>query len=163
MKLTYTPPLRTCVTCGATKPETEYYRQCYTGIVDNQCKVCINVKKSVDRAKAKHGKFISKEKQRNMETPDYRFEDWRAVMLHFGGSCCFCGVKEGRAKVAKMDRDHLVAISKGGKTTRDNIVPACRKCNRGRGNKDWREWFKAQDFYDAARYNRILQWINEKE
>ena len=162
MKLSYTPPEKTCITCGHTKPETEFYRASYTGILGNQCKTCVNVKRSVERHKAKHGKFISKEKQRSMEVPDYAYKDWKDAMLHFGGSCAFCGTREGRASTAKMDRDHLIAISKGGKTIRSNIIPACRKCNRGRGNKDWLEWFKAQDFFSVDRAKRIIAWAYGK-
>jgi 5-methylcytosine-specific restriction endonuclease McrA len=163
IKLTYTPPMKTCITCGCSKPETEFYRASYTGIVGNQCKTCVTVKRACERHKSKHGKFISKEKQRNMEVPDYVYQDWKDVMVHFAGSCAFCGAREGRASATKMDRDHLIAISKGGKTVRANIIPACRKCNRGRGNKDWLEWFKAQDFFNVDRAKRIIAWASRKE
>lgn len=162
MKLSYKPKLFTCICCGAEKPESEYYRQSYTGIRENQCKVCVNVKKSVNRHKAKHGKFISKEKHRNMiDTIDYTLRDWKDVMLHFGGECAFCGKTEGRSKKDKHDRDHVIAISKGGKTVRENIICACSKCNRGRGNRDWDSWFRRQDTWTQEREDRIKAWVEQ--
>lgn len=162
MTLSYTPKKFICSCCGIEKPETDYYRASGTGIRANQCKDCTNIKKRVKRDKAKHGKFVSKEKQRNMEDVDYSLAHWTMAMLHFKGSCAFCGVKEGRAKAAKLDRDHLVALSKGGKTTKDNIIPACKRCNRGRGNRDWQVWFRTQPFYSLEAETHIINWI-EKE
>lgn len=38
--------------------------------------------------------------------------------------------------------DHIIAISKGGKTTPDNIVPACLSCNSSKNNSDVWEWLE---------------------
>lgn len=156
-----TMPTKVCSTCGKSLPLTEFYMQSYTKQLTSQCKTCINVKRGVERHKAKHGKFISKERIRGFEEPDYSFQDWKDVMTHFRGECPFCGKPEGRARVDKHDRDHVVAISKGGKTERRNIIPACRKCNRGRGNKDWFVWFSGQDFFDEERAALIRAWVNQ--
>ena len=154
-------PTRTCTTCGSTKPITEFYQQSYTGQWSNQCKTCINVKRSVERNKAKHGKFISKEKIRAMETPDYALKDWKDAMVHFGGCCPICGVTEGRSKKSKFDRDHIVPISKGGKTVRNNVMPCCSKCNRGRGNKEIFEWFRKQPSWTEEREEKIRRWVEQ--
>ncbi len=158
LKLRYEPKLYVCSCCGEAKPATEFYVESYTDRRTNQCKQCINIKRRVQRNKAKHGKFVSKEKVRNMEAIDYQLADWRDAMLHFGAACAFCGKPEGRAKKEKLDRDHLVALSKGGKTVRNNIIPACAKCNRGRGNREWLEWFKNQPFYDPDKAKKIAEW-----
>lgn len=158
MQLTYVPKRYVCTCCGVAKTESEFYRESYTNHRTNQCKECINIKRRVQRGRAKHGKFVSKEKIRGMENPDYRLDDWLAAMLHFRGACAFCGKPEGRAKKAKLDRDHLVPISKGGKTTRNNIVPACTRCNRGRGNKEWQDWFPEQPFYSMEREIKLVEW-----
>jgi 5-methylcytosine-specific restriction endonuclease McrA len=160
MQLVYVPKKHACICCGVEKLDVDFYKEAYTGHRTGQCKECINIKRRVQRHKAKHGKFISKEKIRGMEVPDYTLVDWKEAMLHFRGSCAFCGKPEGRAKKEKMDRDHLVAISRGGKTVRNNIIPACTKCNRGRGNKDWLEWFVLQPSYTPERAEKIRQWQN---
>ncbi len=161
IKINYTPKMQTCTCCGKTKPETEFPRQSYTGAPANQCKECISIKRRVSRDSTKHSKFISKERRRGMEEPNYAIDDWRDAMLHFNGCCPFCGKPEGRARTERMDRDHLIAISRGGKTVRNNIIPACRKCNRGRGNKDWREWYREQPFYSEEREAAIAAWQDQ--
>ena len=162
-KLHYEPKVYRCSCCGEEKPESEFYRQSYTGIRNNECKTCTNVKRSVQRHKAKIGKFISKEKARGM-TQDicYTVEDWCDAMVHFGGKCPICGKPEGRSKKAKFDKDHIIPISKGGATVRNNIMPCCKRDNRARGNRDLFEWFREQPTWTQERENKINAWINEQ-
>lgn len=163
LTLTYTPKEYECTCCGELKPESEYYRQSYTGLRSNECKTCTNVKRAVIRNKARHGKFVSSEKRRSMvESVDYTLSDWRAAMLHFGGECPICGTKEGRSKKAKFDRDHIVPLSKGGKTERHNIMPCCSACNRSRGNKEIISWFKGRKSWTQQREDKIVAWMEGK-
>lgn len=157
----FTLPTQTCSCCGETKPVSEFYQQSITGLPSAQCKTCVNVKRSVVRNKRRHNKFVSKEKCRTGEAPDLSLEAWKSCMVYFRGCCAYCGKPEGRAAADKLDRDHLVPISKGGKTVKNNVIPACRKCNRGRGNKDWKEWFTTQDFYSKEREIRIETWAKK--
>lgn len=158
-RLTYKPKMFKCSCCHQVLPETEFYRQSYTGARANQCKACTRIKKNVQRNRQKHNKFISKEKVRTCgEVPTLTLQDWKDAMLHFRGGCAFCGKPETRGKANKMDRDHLVPLSMSGKAERTNIIPACRTCNRGRGNRDWRTWFQAQPFYSVDRERRIAAW-----
>lgn len=164
VKLHYTPPVYTCSCCGQNKPATEFYTQSITGLPTKQCKECINIKRACQRDKRRVSKFAAKERQRAMgEEVVYTVEDWKATMLFFGGRCAYCGMQQGRAKDAKLDKDHVIAFSKGGKTERHNIIPACRKCNRGRGNRDWKEWYREQEFYSVDNEKKIDEWISELE
>ena len=159
MRLHYTPKTQICSCCGKEKPLCDFYVQSYTGIPMGQCKQCISIKRRVVRGKQKHSKFVSKEKIRAMEDIDYELNDWRDAMLHFEGRCCYCGKPEGRARADKFDREHLVPLSRGGKAVRENIVPACRTCNRGRGNRPLFPWFREQKFWTQERENNIVLWI----
>ena len=159
--LVYTPKTKVCSCCGAAKPVAEFYAQSITGIPSAQCKECVNIKRSVVRNRRRHNKFVSKEKCRTGDIPELSLEDWKQCMLHFRGSCAYCGAPEGRSAASKLDRDHLVPISKGGKTTRSNIIPACKKCNRGRGNRDWKDWYEKQEFYSSDRAAHIIAWTQE--
>ena len=161
-KLSYTPKLYECSCCHKKKPACDFYRQSYTGALSSQCKECTNIKRSVVRHKQRHSKFVSKEKRRGMEEVAYGLDDWRDAMLHFHGECAYCGRPEGRAKADKFDREHFVPLSRGGKTVRSNIGPACRKCNRGRGNKRLFDWFRQQSFWSREREQRIVEWIGEE-
>lgn len=42
------------------------------------------------------------------------------------GRCHYCG---GQVPPAELTMDHIVPIARGGKSTKGNIVPACKTCN----------------------------------
>lgn len=42
------------------------------------------------------------------------------------GNCHYCG---GRFTPDELTMDHIVPISRGGTSTRGNVVPACKECN----------------------------------
>jgi predicted XRE-type DNA-binding protein len=48
-------------------------------------------------------------------------------------TCQYCGAK---APDAILNVDHVVAESKGGPTTADNLITSCRDCNFGKANGD---------------------------
>jgi 5-methylcytosine-specific restriction endonuclease McrA len=43
------------------------------------------------------------------------------------GICHFCGRK---FPSSQLTLDHIVPLVRGGKTTRGNVAPVCRECNR---------------------------------
>ena len=160
VRLHFDPPKYKCTCCGEEKPLSEFYTQSVTGLPTKQCKSCINIKRGCQRDRRRVSKFAAKERQREMDvTVEYTVEDWQATMLHFKGACAYCGKPQGRAKSERLDKDHVIAYSMGGKTERHNIIPACRKCNRGRGNQEWQTWFKKQEFYDKGREKAIEDWV----
>lgn len=42
------------------------------------------------------------------------------------GLCHYCGKKY---PYKQLTMDHLVPLSRGGRSTRDNLVPSCKSCN----------------------------------
>ena len=42
------------------------------------------------------------------------------------GSCYYCG---GKFPPTRLTMDHIVPLARGGKTTRGNVVAACKECN----------------------------------
>jgi len=42
------------------------------------------------------------------------------------GFCHWCG---GTFPAAELTMDHIVPITRGGKSSRGNVVPACKECN----------------------------------
>ena len=46
--------------------------------------------------------------------------------------CVLCGVT---AETTKLEIDHIIPISKGGKTIKSNLRTLCFNCNRGKGNE----------------------------
>jgi len=61
------------------------------------------------------------------------------------GVCYYCG----RSTVAKdLTMDHIVPISRGGKSTKSNVVPACRECNYKKKHllpMEWEEYLAEFD------------------
>ncbi len=53
------------------------------------------------------------------------------------GLCYYCGV---RVAPRALTLDHLVPVSRGGKSTRGNCVPACKECNNKKKNLLPMEW-----------------------
>jgi 5-methylcytosine-specific restriction protein A len=43
-----------------------------------------------------------------------------------GGSCYYCRRRVGRTA---LTMDHVVPLSRGGKSAKGNVVPACKECN----------------------------------
>ena len=42
------------------------------------------------------------------------------------GTCYYCGVQVAHRQ---LTMDHLVPLSRGGRSTKDNLVPSCKDCN----------------------------------
>lgn len=58
------------------------------------------------------------------------------------GFCYYCHREVGRKH---LTMDHLVPISRGGKSTKGNIVPACKECNNKKKYLlpiEWEEYMK---------------------
>lgn len=53
----------------------------------------------------------------------------RAVIADAGGLCLQCG------STHKLTADHIVPISRGGKTVRENLQCLCQRCNSSKGAK----------------------------
>lgn len=51
--------------------------------------------------------------------------EWKRTVAHFGGRCVYCG-----EAADLLEKEHFVPLALGGTLARDNIVPACRRCNR---------------------------------
>lgn len=47
-------------------------------------------------------------------------------------SCCYCGHKHG---FSGLTYDHVLPRSRGGRTTWNNIVTACKPCNKQKGSR----------------------------
>ena len=65
-------------------------------------------------------------------------EQWKSILNTFGHRCAYCDRPR-----ARLEKEHLRPLSRGGHTTADNIVPACRSCNAGKHKKLPLEWIWA--------------------
>ena len=52
---------------------------------------------------------------------------WQALVQK--GICHYCGRK---FPPSELTMDHVVPLSRGGRSTKGNIVPCCKECNNGK-------------------------------
>lgn len=60
-------------------------------------------------------------------------KSWLDIKETHGNKCALCGKPE--SKENEMTIDHIHPISKGGKNNKDNVQPACWRCNSEKGDK----------------------------
>lgn len=70
---------------------------------------------------------------------DVNYPQWReistAVFMRDDFTCHYCGQEGGI-----LEADHIVPFVKGGSDTMDNLVTACRSCNRKKHSKSYKEF-----------------------
>lgn len=67
---------------------------------------------------------------------DLTDEQWLALKVAWGG-CAYCGALD-----PSPQRDCVLALSRGGRYTITNIVPACRSCNASKCNDEVTGWLR---------------------
>jgi 5-methylcytosine-specific restriction endonuclease McrA len=67
---------------------------------------------------------------------DLSEEQWAALQRAWVG-CAYCGAVD-----RPLQRDCVLAISRGGRYTLGNIVPACGSCNASKCNDEVTAWLR---------------------
>lgn len=147
-----------CIDCGRELPTNDFPKNGKDKLGNTRhrpdCKLCYAATRK--GSKKKHNKFCSNDKHRTGEVSSYSITDWAASLAHFNGRCMYCGRPMSRRLV--LTRDHIVAVSKGGKTTKHNIGPSCRHCNTSKNASDMEEWFRKQKFFNEETLKIIIDW-----
>ena len=71
---------------------------------------------------------------------DLTVDQWRELKAHYGGSCAYCGRVPSGIRRDILVLEHIEPISRGGSHSRDNVVPACNRCNVRKGDLLLLEW-----------------------
>src|SRR5512147_321252 len=82
---------------------------------------------------------------------DLSDEQWAALQEAWGG-CAYCGATD-----RPLQRDCVLAISRGGRYTLDNIVPACGSCNASKCNDEVTGWLRRKRLGERAFLLRHLE------
>ncbi|MCX6604856.1 MAG: HNH endonuclease signature motif containing protein [Acidobacteria bacterium] len=85
---------------------------------------------------------------------DLSAEQWAALQEAWGG-CAYCGAVD-----KALQRDCVMAISRGGRYTLENIVPACGACNTSKCNDEVTGWLRRKRLNESAfllRYSQITK------
>ena len=70
-------------------------------------------------------------------------QQWAALQEIWGG-CAYCGAGD-----ADLQKDCVQPISRGGRYTLDNVVPACRSCNASKCNAEVTGWLRRKKLDDG--------------
>mgnify|MGYP003392305564 CR=1 FL=1 len=76
---------------------------------------------------------------------DLSTDQWLALKVAWSG-CAYCGATDGA-----LQRDCVLALSRGGRYTLQNIVPACRSCNASKCNHEVTGWLRRRG-HDESRF-----------
>ena len=82
---------------------------------------------------------------------DLTAEQWTALQEAWGG-CAYCTAAD-----RPLQRDCVQALSRGGRYTLDNIVPACRSCNASKSNDEVTGWMRRKRLDERAFLLRNLE------
>ena len=90
-------------------------------------------------------------------THDLTDAQWMALTAAWGG-CAYCG-----ADGTPLQRDCILAISRGGRYTLQNVVPACGACNASKSNGEVTRWLRRRRFDERQfllRHSAIYQELS---
>lgn len=75
---------------------------------------------------------------------DLSEEQWTALKVAWGG-CAYCGATD-----RPLQRDCVLALSRGGRYTLDNVAPACGPCNASKCNDEVTGWLRRKRYDERA-------------
>ncbi len=80
-------------------------------------------------------------KQEKQKARDLRKTQWWQRKCS-EGTCFYCGAS---ILPKELTMDHIIPIIRGGKSTKGNVVPACKECNNKKKHSlpmEWEEYMK---------------------
>jgi 5-methylcytosine-specific restriction endonuclease McrA len=88
----------------------------------------------------------AKRRKRRMQRVVHDLTDtqWSALLAAWG-ACAYCGSAEDH-----LQRDCVLPISRGGRYTLGNVVPACRSCNTSKCNGEVGRWLRRKGLDEQA-------------
>ena len=115
---------------------------------------------TVVAANARKARY-ARRRQRRMARVEHDLTDeqWTALRSAWGG-CAYCGAAD-----KPLQRDCVLALSRGGRYTLENIVPACRSCNTSKCNDEVTGWLRRKKLDERAflvRHHELLATLREQ-
>jgi HNH endonuclease len=87
----------------------------------------------------------------NLVVNDLTADEWAALKAAWNG-CAYCGATDG-----PLQRDCVLAISRGGRYTVDNVVPACASCNTSKCNEEVTTWLRRKRLDERRFLKRYVE------
>lgn len=89
------------------------------------------------KANPERGRRAARERRvrlQNLDVLKVTNREWNRILERFRHRCYYC---EGQGE---MTMDHIIAITRGGRHSIGNLIPACRSCNSSKSDKTIMEW-----------------------
>ncbi|MBE1514127.1 HNH endonuclease [Nesterenkonia halotolerans] len=86
---------------------------------------------------------------------DLTADQWFSI-LEAWACCAYCG-----ADGAALQKDCVSPISRGGRYTIDNVVPACGSCNASKSNAEVTSWMRRRRLDEPAFLRRWVEVTRE--
>jgi len=71
---------------------------------------------------------------------------------------CKCGYCGDEA----TSLDHIIPRFRSGSSNRNNLIPACRRCNTNKASAKMEEWYRQQSYFTEEKYTRIKAWMSQE-
>jgi 5-methylcytosine-specific restriction endonuclease McrA len=96
---------------------------------------------------------IARRRKRRVDSVvnDLTDAQWAALQMAWAG-CAYCGKDD-----ESLQRDCVLAISRGGRYTLENVVPACRSCNTSKCNDEVTGWLRRKRLDERAFLQRYVE------
>lgn len=85
----------------------------------------------------------------------YTKEEKLARYALFNNGCAYCGRTE-----VKLTVEHVIAIKNNGHDALYNIIPACGRCNRSKGDRDLYTWYSKKSYFSQQRLELIESLVD---
>jgi 5-methylcytosine-specific restriction endonuclease McrA len=92
-----------------------------------------------------------------MDAVEHDLDDaeWVALVQAWG-ACAYCG-----STGAALQRDCVLPISRGGRYTLTNVVPACPSCNASKCNQEVTTWLRRKGLDETAFLSGHIRILSE--
>ena len=107
-------------------------------------------KNNPDWARTKNANIRAK---RKLAEGYFSKSEWENCKETFAQKCAYCDER------TKLEIEHVVPLSKGGKHLRENIIPSCRMCNSSKGVSSLSDWYPKYKYYSKEREAKILDYL----
>ncbi len=125
----YTPDKHTCKRCHGAK-----YSQWRAGHKDELKAYSLRWQRA-NKPKVKAAVERRRARKNGAPVVDLTIADWQSLLAEHNHCCAYC-----RASGVRLEKDHVVPLTRGGSHTKSNIVPACRICNASKNHRTVEEW-----------------------
>ncbi len=95
----------------------------------------------------------AKRRKRRIDSVEHDLTDAQWVDLQDAWQgCAYCGTSG-----VPLQRDCVLPISRGGRYTLDNVVPACGSCNASKCNDEVTAWLRRKRLDERAFLTRLVE------